>query len=66
MAAHADGDVTLEDDMVETGILMCLRHLCVEDELDVIPEGHMLVGLRPAVGQFLAVGLIPHAVVGPL
>ncbi len=66
VAAHADGDIALEDDVVLTGVLMGVGHLLIEDELYEIPEGDVLVGLRPTVGQFLAVGLIPDAVVGPL
>ena len=46
VTADADGDITLQDDLVLPGVGMGSAHLLVEVELDEIPECHFFVYLR--------------------
>ena len=51
IATDANGDITLQDDLVLTGMLMGSTHLLVEDILHEIPEVyHLCIGLRQLSG----------------
>ena len=66
VAMHTDRNITLQDDTLRLGMLVCLLHLLVQDKLHEVEELHVLVCLGFWVGQILALSLIPDIMVWPL
>ena len=66
VAADADGDVALEDDMLALGILVRAAHLLVQVVLHIVPQAHLLVGLGARIGQRSAFLVGENVVGGPL
>ena len=63
---HTDRNITLQDDPLSLGMLVCLLHLLVQNELHEVEKLHVLVRLGFRVGQILALSLIPDIMVWPL
>ena len=66
VATDADGDITLQDDTMSTGIGMCSPHLGIEVELYEIPESHLLIDLGGCLHHRLALILRQRVVIRPL
>ena len=65
-AAHADGDITLQDDTLLAGMVVNVLHLRLQHKLHVVVEGNLLICFRAGIGECLAIGLIPSLVAFPL
>ena len=66
VTADADGDVTLQDHTVLTGVGVSGTHLLVEVELHEIPEGHLFIDLGGGLCHCLTFAIRQFMMVGPL
>ena len=66
VTTDTDGDVTLQDHTVLTGMGMGSTHLLVEVELHEIPEGHLFIDLGGGLCHCLTFAIRQFMMVGPL
>ena len=63
---NADGYVALEHHAAAAGMVVGSRHLAVQDVLDIIVIGHLVILRTAGIAQCGAVGLVPGGVALPL
>ena len=66
MAVHANGDVAFQYHTLGASMFVGMAHLGVKQILNEVMEGHLLISLGCRRREWLAFGLVPSIMIGPL
>ena len=66
VAVYTNGDIAFQYHTLGASMLVGMAHLGVKQILNEVMEGHLLISLGCRRREWLAFGLVPSVVIGPL